>query len=173
MNAVHNGEVDILFENDVVRVIPVILQKDGTLLKPGLQKDILQGFLVGALIQIDNRFIQANENPSRELLKSIFVTEADVTCLSTYDGKVALPCGFDLTNAFGSAESIKSTLIDRVREAQICLNHVNSRECLDSTKVIITSSPSCNSNCDGKEMIVIIDFTPIDRFMIPGSERNK
>ncbi|CAC5377287.1 unnamed protein product [Mytilus coruscus] len=74
-----------LFENDLVKVYPVVLANDRTALKPGFQFDEEQNHVVGLDPKADYNFVKNNSKPDTEMLRSAIITEANVSYASLID----------------------------------------------------------------------------------------
>lgn len=61
-----------LYEDEKVKVFPVVLAKDAMQIKPGLLHDSRQGKLVGSTINIDYKFVRENPEPDNEMLKKVW-----------------------------------------------------------------------------------------------------
>lgn len=138
-------QLPAFIDNPSVYVIPVVAMGDGMQLKPGMQFDVTQGYIVGTNEDINLAFIKNNPNPKGEFLKKIFIKEADVCILNSLDCKLHLPVGVDyLTSMTG--EETKSLFTRRIKEAQVCL------ECLPFVEtcqnIIKISHDTCLSKCD-------------------------
>ena len=102
-----DGGILTLFEDKSVKVIPVMLAKDGMQLKPGLWYDSKQGKLIGSTLNLSYNYIKQGE-PDRELIKSSMVQEAEVLCLTTADAKFSLPVGVNhLSKGLTAAETLE------------------------------------------------------------------
>ena len=103
-----DGGILTLFEDKSVKVIPVMLAKDGMQqLKPGLLYDSKQGKLIGSTLNLSYNYIKQGE-PDRELIKSSIVQEAEVLCLTTADSKFSLPVGVNhLSKGLTAAETLE------------------------------------------------------------------
>ena len=86
-----------LVDNDTVKVIPIVLKKDGMALKSGMQADPRQGLIVGTTEKIDYKYrgIQENAKPDPEKLQDIFIKEAECYSATAFDRKVNLPFEVD------------------------------------------------------------------------------
>lgn len=117
----------------------------GMQLNSGMQFDETQGYIVGTSEDINLAFIKNNPNWKGEVLKKIFIKEADACILNSLDSTLHLLVGVDyLTSMTG--EETKSLFTRRIKEAQVCL------ECLPFVEtcqnIIKISDDSCLSNCD-------------------------
>ncbi|VDI59965.1 Hypothetical predicted protein [Mytilus galloprovincialis] len=121
--------------------------KDGMALKPGLMVDIRQGVLIGGTLKIDNEFIERHPNPSPEMLKSLFVQEAEVTCLTSLDNKLTLPVGVDYNcKGISSAETFEKFNL-HCNQLQICLQCIKSGH-INTENGVIVSGNCCSSKCE-------------------------
>ncbi|VDI07902.1 Hypothetical predicted protein [Mytilus galloprovincialis] len=144
--AQEDSVVTSLLNNGYTKVIPVAMQKDGMALKPGLMVDIRQGVLIGGTLKIDNEFIERHPNPSPEMLKSLFVQEAEVTCLTSLDNKLTLPVGVDYNcKGISSAETFEKFNL-HCNQLQICLQCIKSGHINTENGVIV--SGNCSSKCE-------------------------
>ena len=66
------SKVQPFLETDAVKVIGVVLENDGTALKPGIQFDDRVKKNVGLKQEVDLKFVKENPNPTPEFLKLMF-----------------------------------------------------------------------------------------------------
>ena len=100
-------DVLCLIDTPELKIIPVVLQKDGMAIKPWLQFDERQGKIVGGAVHIDYKYVMEDPEPNIDELKDIFVKEAECICVTTLDDKILLPLGTDFIPSKLSADSTK------------------------------------------------------------------
>lgn len=141
-----DSEIATLYEDSKVKVIPVMLSKDGMQLKPGLLYDSRQGKLICTTLDIDYNYVKNNSEPDRNMLKKTMVREAEVMCLTTADSKFALPVGVNhLTKGLTAADTF-GMIKREIRQLNVCLHHLKYR-LVDAKNVILKDAQKCCSNC--------------------------
>lgn len=135
-----------LYEDEKVKVFPVVLAKDAMQIKPGLLYDSRQGKLVGSTINIDYKFVRENPEPDKEMLKKSMVQEAEVSCLTTLDSQLALPIGVRHLSKGGSSAESAETIKQEMREINVCLCHLQQK-LIETKNGVIKSHAKCYSYC--------------------------
>ena len=135
-----------LYEDEKVKVFPVVLAKDAMQIKPGLLYDSRQGKLVGSTINIDFKFVRINPELGKEMLKKRMVQEAEVSCLTTVNSQLALPIGArHISKGWSSAESAE-TIKQEMNEVKVCLCHLQPKV-IDTKNGVKKRHAKCYSYC--------------------------
>lgn len=135
-----------LYEDKIVKVIPVFIAKDAMQIKPGLAFDENQKLLIGSKLRIDNNFVQNNPNPDKEALKNNMVQECEVICITTADNAISVPCGVNHHTKSMSGEETESLFSLQAAHAQVCLQHL-SQKIVKIENSVIKDSEVCSFTC--------------------------
>ncbi|KAI8522267.1 hypothetical protein Bbelb_020210 [Branchiostoma belcheri] len=135
-----------LIDNPTVKVIPVVMQGDGTALKPAIQFDPLTKTNVGLTFPVDLEYVKTNQEPDLKVLEEKIVSEAHVMLLYSLDGNLSMPVAVDYLAKKGkTGEVMQQMFASRVKTVQVC------RRCLQRAQVkelIVEDVPGCVSHCD-------------------------
>ena len=148
------SDIISLHEDAHVKIIPVILAKDAMALKPGLLYDSRQGKLIGSKLNLDYSYIKSGE-PNKELLKENMVQEAEVSCLTTMDGKFSLQVGLNhLTKSLTAIDTL-NVIKREINQLTVCLNDLkNHRVSVENgvLKELSTCTTTCKTCSDTREV---------------------
>ena len=148
MQTFHNiieKENTIIMECDILKVLSVHAENDGTALQPSLQFDPTRKTTVGlASGNITLDYVKANfeKNPDlTKYLKEDIATEAVVTLLKNFPKTSSLSVRVSYCSKKGkSGENLKENVIKEVMQLQCC------KACLESSKDTIVCSQCCESS---------------------------
>lgn len=136
-----------LFANDKLKVIPIVLQNDGTALKPSIQFDKSQQLNVGLDPPSSYTFVHNHPEPSPEFLGKHVILESNITCAATLDNAVFMPIAATYkTGSNKSALDMEQQFLDEVTIVQTCMH------CLEGAIpnrhiLTIDSVSNCISEC--------------------------
>lgn len=104
------------------QVVPVSLAKDNFALNPGFQVDRNTMAIVGGKEVFSLEYVKDNPTLPHEYFKDIFVTEVQITGITTLDNKCALFIGNDFARVTGDGNSTLQCHTARVRHPYHCPN---------------------------------------------------
>lgn len=143
METAIDAEAKPVVDNAAVKVIPVARATDGMALKPGMQVDERTKQVIGTSLNVDIGFVKIHAEADPSFFKDKFVKEADVTCVSTLDGTVAMPIGVDYLTGKMDGREVYSSITTRCEQLQTCML------CLKRNKGPIVASGLCiTENCE-------------------------
>ena len=149
----------VVIDCDVLKVVSVHAENDGTALQPALQFDPTQKAVVGLAsgnIKID--YVKATNEKDPELtkyLKENIATEAVVTLLTNSPKTSSLAVGVSYCSKKGkTGESLKENVVEEVMHMQCC------KACLENSSDTMVDSECCMSSVcetclDSKKLFVI------------------
>ena len=119
-----------LLSRNKIQVVPVSLAKYGFALNPGFQVDRNTMAIVGGKEVFSLEFVKDNPALLHEYFKDKFVTEVQITGITTLDNKCALIIGNDFTGVTGDGHSTPQCHLARIRH----LHHYPNclRQCTDA-----------------------------------------
>lgn len=126
----------VIIDSQIVKVLSVHAENDGTALKPSLQFDTTPKKVVGlASANLDINYVKAHKDPSPELtshLKDNIATEATVTVLTNSPKTSTLAVGVGYHSRTGkTGENLTKKLIQEVTQLQSCM------ACLETNAAIV------------------------------------
>ncbi len=135
-----NDPVKPLYENESVKIIPIILSKDAMAIKPGFTYDRRQGKLVGSTINLDFNYVSNNRTPDLEALRASAVQEAEAVSMTSADFRYSLPIGANyLTKGITSDETLNQ-LQQLAMSSQVCLEHLSNDSSLDMHGILVSGT---------------------------------
>lgn len=131
-----------LLNEQIIKVVPVSMAKDGMTLKPRFQADSRQMIVIGGLETYSLEYITENQLISPEFFKDKYITEAEIMGITTVDYKLAIVLGYDFVNNSGTGQSTFEKQLKRLKELQQC------KSCLEGDEGVIVTGESCKeSDC--------------------------
>jgi hypothetical protein len=146
----HNDRIQPLISVRSVKIFPVLLQRDGLALAPGLQAHPANNSYVGGKEPVDVAFMAEHKNPSADFVKSFLFAEANQLLLGTLDGQLALPVGTDGGPKAKTKENVADLLTKRIVQLQVCLRCLVRDVVKTQHGVIVDSGETCTSDCKGE-----------------------
>ena len=132
--------------DNLLEVYFVVFGNDGTFLKPALQFDEGLHLNIGLTVECDYEFIM-NDPPRGPDLASLFVTEANVSSLSSINNELCFPVSVRYLGKAGkNGEAMQDQLEHDVKTVQMCEQCILQTEAVEN--VISYVEGFCSSLCD-------------------------
>ena len=131
-----------LLNEQIIKVVPVSMAKDGMTLKPRFQADSRQMIVIGGLETYSLEYITENQLISPEFFKDKYITEAEIMGITTVDYKLAIVLGYDFVNNSGTGQSTFEKHLKRLKGLQQC------KSCLEGDEGFVTGESCIRTKSD-------------------------
>lgn len=171
----------VIIDSQIVKVLSVHAENDGTTLKPSLQFDTTPKKVVGlASGNLDINYVKAHKDPSPELtshLKDNIATEATVTVLtnSPKTSTLAVEVGYH-SRTGKTGENVTMNLIQEVTQLQSCMACLETNAAIVETECcefsVCNACKELQSVCRECEVVGQVSHLPCLRACTKCLERN-
>lgn len=171
----------VIIDSQIVKVLSVHAENDGTALKPSLQFDTTPKKVVGlASGNLDINYVKAHKDPSPELtshLKDNIATEATVTVLTNSPKTSTLAVGVGYHSRTGkTGENLTKKLIQEVTQLQSCMACLETNAAIVETECcefsVCNACKELQSVCRECEVVGQVSHLPCLRVCTKCLERN-
>lgn len=177
------GGVPPLLYTEIVKVIGIAMENDGTAIKPGIQFDERLKRNVGLKQSVNLKFVRENPSPSPEFLRENVITEVNVSFITSLCNTMSMPVAVSYHTRGGkTGEDMKELLLGQIQTLQgckACLEHTPSDEltvdlpkgvCCSTCEDCLINRKLCNSCADKNQPNYSPGLRACDRCLRDGKQ---